>query len=106
MAAAVQPLAPKIDIDTIPDHELISNLFIRFVVCPLKRSQRAIRKNDPPAVGYICRIALDNDDIVLWIGFFYKQAAVETGRATTKYGDFHCALLPSAERIPASRSSW
>src|SRR5437016_8976596 len=106
MAAAVQPFAAKIDIDGIPDHELIGNLFIRFIVCSLKRSQRAIGKNDPPAISYISRITLDNGNIMSGIGFFNEQAAVETGWAAAEDSDFHRAPLPSAERIAVSRSSW
>src|SRR5271157_4140363 len=77
MPAATYLLISIIDIDGIPDHELIGDLFVCFIIRSLEGGKGAIGKNDTPTVGNVCRVALDNGDVVRRIGLFNEQAAVE-----------------------------
>src|SRR6266566_2623108 len=95
MSSATYLLISIIHIDSIPDHEMLSDLFVRFIVCSLEGGQCAIRKNDTPAIGDVCRIALDDGDVVRRIGLFNQQAAIEPCRSTTEDNYLHLALLAS-----------
>src|SRR5262249_8555797 len=105
VTSAAYLLITIIHIDGVPDHEMIGNLLICFIIGPLKGGQRAIRKNNAPAIGDICRIAFDDENVVRRIGFFNEKAAIESCRASAKYNNLHPALLPSPFSISASRSS-
>src|SRR6266496_1984721 len=80
-------------IDGIPDHEMIRDLFVCFSIGSLEGSQCAIGKNDTPAIGNVCSIALDNGDVVSGIGLFNEQATIESCRTSTEYNYLHPALL-------------
>src|SRR5713226_8006742 len=84
MSSATYLLISIIHIDSIPDHELIGDLFVCFIIGPLEGGQCAIGKNDAPAIGDVCCIALDNGDVVGRIGLFDEQAAVESCWTSTK----------------------
>src|SRR5215469_1885155 len=59
MAPATYFLAAIVDVDVIPDHEVIGDLLVGFIIGPLERGQRPVRKYDAPAVGHVSRVALD-----------------------------------------------
>src|SRR5262249_14190772 len=88
-----------------PDHELIPDLLIGGIVCPLKRGQRAVREDDAPAVGHICGVALDNCDIVGWMSLFDEQTTIEARRSRAKNDDLHLRLSNPLS-VSASISSW
>ena len=106
MTCATYFLAAIVDIDVIPDHEVVSDLLVRFIIGPLERGQRPVRKYDAPAVGDICGVALDDGNSMRGIGFFDEQATIETCRACAEDSDLHLALLPGPLSISASLSSW
>src|SRR5579859_2309751 len=95
MASTADDLIAVMDIDGIPNHELIRDLFICLIVSPLERGERAIRKDDAPAVGYIRRVALDDADIVRGIGLFDEQAAIESCGPGAEDDNFHAVFLPT-----------
>src|SRR2546425_449672 len=80
MPTATYLLISIVHIDGIPDDELIGDLFVCFIICSLEGGQCAIGKNNTPAVGDVCRIALDNGNVVRRISLFDQQTAVESCR--------------------------
>src|SRR6266704_2779619 len=85
---------------------MVGDLLVCFISGSLERGQRAIGKDDTPAVSDICCIALEDGNVVRRIGFFNEQSTIESCRTSAKNNNLHPALLPSPFSISTSRSSW
>src|SRR6266487_6524959 len=105
MPSATDLLPAIIHVDGIPDHEMVSDLLVRFIIGSLERAQCTVRKDDSPAIGDICCITLDDGNIMQGVGLFNEQAAIKSCRSSAKNNNFHPALLPSPHSILASWSS-
>src|SRR5690242_15794147 len=101
MPAAAYGFAAIAGVDGIPDDKLAGDLLIRFVVSALKGGQRAIREYNAPAIGDIRRVALQNGDVVGWIGLLDEQTSIEARRPCAQDDDFHAGSL----RLPRPSST-
>src|SRR5258708_19892146 len=84
MTCATYFLAAIVDIDVIPDHKVVGDLLVRFIIGSLERGQRPVGKYDAPAVGNIYRVALDDGNRIRGIGFFDEHAPFTTSRPSPK----------------------
>src|SRR5258706_6150215 len=64
MAATADCLPAVTGIDSIPDHELIANLLICFIIGSLVRGKCAIGEDDAPAISYTGRSRIDDRNIM------------------------------------------
>src|SRR5579885_1023730 len=89
MAAAANSFAAIMYINGVPDHKVISNLLVGFVICSLERAKRAIRENDAPAIGDIGRVAFNDCNVMARIGLFDQQATIEACWTAAEDDYFH-----------------
>src|SRR6266571_4056653 len=105
MAATTDGLSPVMDVDGVPNDEAVGYLLVGLVIGSLEGSQCTIRKDHPPAIGHVRRVAFNNRNVVFWVCFFEQQAAIETCWPATKDDYLHCGLL-QGYAINATWAMW
>src|SRR5579864_4278936 len=104
MAATTNSGVPIKDIDGVPDYKLAGDLLVGLIVGALKGGESTVGEDHAPSIGDVGGVALNDSDVMVGVGFFDEQGAIEARGTATEDEDVHGSNLPIAIGYPDRKS--
>src|SRR6267378_8085584 len=86
----------------VPDFKSSRKIRIQIGIGGLKKRERPIRQDDPPAVGCIRGILFVNNDLMRWVLLLHQQRKIKAARSATDDINIHGSAFATQ---PCTRSA-